>query len=114
MRQTKRRSKAAFLAGLILPVLMFGTAVTVMALPANEVETVYYSDATRTEDVGAYLLGCDGSHSAWGSVSQYSTTSRTPCGGLSRPGPRPLPCEFTDKGCSPIPDRNDGHFPNRR
>jgi hypothetical protein len=113
MRQTSIRSKAAFLARLILPVLMFGMAVTVEAVPAYEVESIYYSDATRTEDVGGYILGCDDSHSAWGRVSEYTSTSRTSCGGPSGPGPGPLPCEFTEKGCSHIPDRNDGHFPNR-
>ncbi len=110
MRQAQRRLKASYLAGLSLPVLMFGTAITVKALPANEVEKIYYSDATRTEEVGGYTLGCDGDHSAWGSVTQYSSTSRTPCdrpGGL---GPGPLPCEFSPQGCSPIPGP-DGHRP---
>jgi hypothetical protein len=87
---------------------MFGTAITVKALPANEVEKTYYSDATRTEDVGGYFLACDGSHSAWGRTSRYSRTLSTPCNRPDVPGPGPLPCEFLEKGCSPIPGQ-DGH-----
>lgn len=112
MRQTQRRLKASYLAGLSLPVLMFGTAITIKAVPANERETVYYSDATRTEEVGGYTLECDGSHFAWGSVSQYSSTSSTPCNRPRPPGPGPLPCEFLEQGCSPIPGP-DGHKPRR-
>jgi hypothetical protein len=51
------------------------------ALPANEIETTYYSDASRQAEVGYSFLGCDGSRYREGRTSRYKFTSTSPCNG---------------------------------
>jgi hypothetical protein len=61
---------------------LLGTAATQsFALPANEVEKVYFSDATYTNDVGDVFRGCDGSVFRQGTTSSYKVTLSTPCNG---------------------------------
>jgi hypothetical protein len=50
------------------------------ALPANEVERLYFSDATYSNQVGERLLLCDGHLYIWGIVTSYKLTVTTPCG----------------------------------
>ena len=66
---------------------LLGTAATQsFALPANEVETVYFSDAKYTNEVGYVLRGCDGSVSRQGTTGNYKVTSSTPCNGSTLTG----------------------------
>ncbi|NJK40421.1 MAG: hypothetical protein HC934_01910 [Acaryochloridaceae cyanobacterium SU_2_1] len=92
--------------------LYLGTATIVKALPAQEVTTTYFSDSSKTEAVGERILLCNGQRATWGRVTRYAVRSSEPCngGGPTPPGPGPLPCEFLEAGCSPIPNRQDGHF----
>lgn len=62
-----------------------GTAATQsVALPTNEVEIVYFSDATFTQEVGYEFRGCQGGVSRQGKTSRYRAASSTPCNN-SRP-----------------------------
>ena len=73
-------------------VRMLGIAATLIgtlatnsfALPANEIETVYFSDATYTNEVGYVFRGCNGGVYKQGTTSRYRVSSSTPCNG-SRP-----------------------------
>ena len=60
------------------------TAAQTLALPANEIETFYFSDATYTQEVGYVFRGCQGDVYRHGTTSRYRVTSSTPCNG-SRP-----------------------------
>jgi hypothetical protein len=51
----------------------------VLALPANEVTTTYYSNAARTEIVGEKTLLCQGGISKWGNVTQWYERSSISC-----------------------------------
>lgn len=51
----------------------------VLALPANEVTTTYYSNAARTDVVGEKTLFCQGGTSKWGRVTRWYERSSTPC-----------------------------------
>ena len=70
-------------------VRMFGIVATLLgtlatqsfALPANEVETVYFSDATYTTEVGYVFHGCTGGTARQGKTSRYGVRSSTPCNG---------------------------------
>jgi hypothetical protein len=54
-------------------------AATVYALPASEVETFYFSDATLTEEVGYQILACSGARYREGQVTRHSARIQTPC-----------------------------------
>ncbi len=94
--------------------ILLGLATAAQALPTNEVETTYYSDATRTDEVGGLFRGCDGSLSAWGKRTRYATRTSTPCSSGGGPEPQPMPCEFTQAGCPNYPSRDDGHYVDPR
>jgi hypothetical protein len=49
------------------------------ALPANEVETVYFSDATFTQEVGYTFLACQGGVYREGKQTRYAVRSMSPC-----------------------------------
>lgn len=49
------------------------------ALPANEVDIFYYSDATYTTNVGERDLLCSGHLYKWGTTSDYSITTTLSC-----------------------------------
>ncbi|MGF1604236.1 MAG: DUF6289 family protein [Thermosynechococcaceae cyanobacterium] len=93
--------------------ISIGFGAIAQALPSQEVETIYYSDSQKTDEVGGAILLCSGGRSTWGQVTRYSTRRSSPCNGG---GPKPpstsgnSPCEFLRSGCSPIPSRNDGHY----
>ncbi|HEX2164687.1 MAG TPA: hypothetical protein VHM02_12120, partial [Thermoanaerobaculia bacterium] len=48
------------------------------ALPPNEVETYFYSDATYSVEIGWRLLLCNGQRYSSGSTSVYTITYSTP------------------------------------
>lgn len=50
-----------------------------LALPPNEVETFFYSDATYSEQVGWRILMCDGTRYQEGLVTDYRQYYSTPC-----------------------------------
>lgn len=90
-----------------------GLTATVHALPSQEVTTTYYSDASKTTEVGEFMLLCNGQRMQWGKRTRYGSRSSSPCNGggpNQNPEPQSLPCEFLAKGCSSLPDRNNGHF----
>jgi len=66
---------------------MFGIAAALLgtlatksfALPANEVEIDYFSDAQFTKDVGSFTLLCEGGHITEGKRSRYGIRYSTPC-----------------------------------
>jgi hypothetical protein len=49
------------------------------ALPAQEVETTYFSDATFSVEVGFSVLACNGGHSRSGRTTRYMVKSTMPC-----------------------------------
>ena len=86
--------------------------VAALALPSQEVSTTYYSDSNQSEVVGEVTLLCNGQRTQWGKKTRFASQSTEPCHGGSPPkppSPNP-PCEFLQTGCSPIPNRQDGHF----
>ena len=75
----------------IIAALISTTAVQSFALPANEVETTYYADASLTEEVGYYFLGCDGSRFREGKTSSFKATTKRAChSGGSSPTQGPI------------------------
>lgn len=74
---------AALLVGTIAPA---GTRPTTAAVAPQAVqaayiiETFYYSNSSRTEEIGYSIRRCDGSYSLFGQTSSYYTTAREPCG----------------------------------
>ena len=76
-----------------------------IALPANEVTTTYYSDASKTNEVGEMTLLCSGQRIIEGRRTAYASRSSSPCNsGPNPPGQTGLPCEFLAKGCSQLPE----------
>ena len=67
-------------------VAALAVAATVYALPASEVETFYFSDASLSDEVGYQILTCSGARYREGRTSRYSARVQTPChsGGLPR------------------------------
>lgn len=49
------------------------------ALPVNEVDRIYFSDATYTVEVGERLLLCNGHLYSWGIVTSYKIVYTEPC-----------------------------------
>jgi len=49
------------------------------ALPPNEVDRIYFSDATYTVEVGERLLLCNGHLYSWGIVTSYKLVYTEPC-----------------------------------
>ena len=63
----------------IAAVLLGTTATHSFALPANEIETTYYTDATYTTEVGYTYLACQGGVYREGRTTRYSIRSATSC-----------------------------------
>lgn len=63
----------------IVAALLGITATQSFALPNNEVETVYFGDATFTEEVGYLFLACQGGIYREGKQTRYAVRSLTPC-----------------------------------
>jgi hypothetical protein len=68
----------------IISALLGFAATQSFALPANEVETVYFSDAGYTNEVGYTILACQGGVYREGRTTRYRARLFTPCNG-SRP-----------------------------
>ena len=58
-----------------------GYARGIGALPANEIETEYFSDSTFTVEVGSSFLACNGGHFREGRTSRFVVRLATPCHG---------------------------------
>lgn len=74
------------------------------AYPTHCVMTTYYKEAALQNEVGVRTT-CPGG-SPWGRTSPYKereVIELQPPGPGGPPGPGNMPCEFTPKGCSPIP-----------
>jgi hypothetical protein len=67
----------------IIAALIGTTATHSFALPTHEVETIYFSDATYSKEVGAVILSCQGGVYHEGKTSRYRVKSSTPCRGGS-------------------------------
>jgi hypothetical protein len=65
----------------IVAALLGSAATQSFALPANEVETVYFSDAHFTTEIGYVFHGCTGGVYRGGKTSRYRVSSSTPCHG---------------------------------
>lgn len=76
--------------GLVALSALTASAIVVSA-PSYDVDTVYFSDASKTTMVGEYELFCTGRHEKWGITTQYYTVDKFPCGGAG-------PC--SPSGCS--------------
>lgn len=72
----------------ILPLLL-ASAGGAYALPANEVETTYYKDASMETEVGGSLLSCQGGFNRWGKYSRFRVRFLTPC---TSSGPLEIAC----------------------
>jgi hypothetical protein len=67
----------------IVATLLGITATQSLALPANELEVVFFSDAKYTNEVGSVFRACNGGVYREGKTSRYRITSSTPCQGGS-------------------------------
>lgn len=79
---SKMRLRLGAVAVLLALVVGFGYgffADTAYALPANEVDRLYYSDGTYTNVVGERLLLCNGHLYTWGTFTSYVKTYSFPC-----------------------------------
>ena len=56
-------------------------ATSSFALPASEVEVVYFRAATYSREVGYVIRGCQGDVIRQGTTSRYQARSSTPCHG---------------------------------
>lgn len=68
-----------------LALLFASTASITHALPANEIETIYFSDSGYTTETGGSIVSCQGGAYRWGKRSKYTVRYSTPCntGGLT-------------------------------
>lgn len=81
MRSSTRLKNVAFLLAVFCLAAVAGFLVgeDALALPPNEVETYYYSDATYSQQVGWKILLCNGSRYQEGTTSSYAQYYSTPC-----------------------------------
>jgi hypothetical protein len=79
MKLTKTIRMLGIIAALVGP-----AATPSYALPTNELEIVYFSDASYTNEVGYVFRACNGGVYRQGTTSRYRVTSSTPCNS-SRP-----------------------------
>lgn len=72
---------ALFVAALAVAIAAsFGHKNSASAKPCFSIDTVYYSDATYTTEVGERYTPCDGSPWSWGTTSAYYQTTTESCG----------------------------------
>jgi len=73
-------TKNRIIVGLLLVFALVAGAFTIAeALPSNEVTTIYYSDASKTDEVGERTLLCSGGWIKWGTTSAYANKYSVPC-----------------------------------
>lgn len=87
----------------VFPLMIMASAMVARALPSNEVTTLYYSDANKTQVVGGRILLCSGEKGSWGRSTQYISRESEPCRPSRPPQTSNPPCEFLAKGCSSLP-----------
>ncbi|NOT57541.1 MAG: hypothetical protein HOP18_23290 [Deltaproteobacteria bacterium] len=63
----------------IITTLLGSAATQSFALPANQIETVYFSNTTYTTEIGYVVRACNGVVYQQGKTSRYRATSSTPC-----------------------------------
>lgn len=63
----------------IITTLLGSVATQSLALPANQIETVYFSNTTYTTEIGYVVRACNGVVYQQGKTSRYRATSSTPC-----------------------------------
>ncbi len=63
--------------------LLGSAATSSFALPANQIETVYFSDSTFSTEMGYVIRGCNGGVYKGGRATRYRATSATACNGSS-------------------------------
>jgi hypothetical protein len=64
---------------------LVGAAVALSyALPANEIETYYYTDAHYKNEVGYTFLSCQGGIYREGKTTRYRVVYKTPCTSTQR------------------------------
>jgi Family of unknown function (DUF6289) len=63
----------------IISALLWSAATQSSALPTNELEIYYYSDANYENEVGYLFRGCEGGVYREGRQTQYAVSSLTPC-----------------------------------
>jgi len=61
--------------------LAIGLSIIAHALPANEVETYYFTDKNYQNEAGYTFLSCQGATYREGRTTQYRLRYRTPCNG---------------------------------
>ncbi len=81
------------------------------ALPSQEINTVYYKDASKTEVVGEFTLLCNGQRYSNGQRTNFKTTFKSPCSSGGG-GSGKLPCEFTSQ--TPEQQGKCNYLPNPR
>jgi hypothetical protein len=59
--------------------LAIGCSTIAHALPANEIETFYYTDKSYQKEAGYTFLSCQGATFRDGSITRYRVRRRTPC-----------------------------------
>jgi Family of unknown function (DUF6289) len=90
-----------------LPLLAISTSQNAVALPANEVTTTYYSNVSKTNEVGELTLFCNGQRAMQGRKTAYASRSSSPCNSSPKPPSQSgLPCEFLAQGCSHLPEQH--------
>jgi hypothetical protein len=65
--------------GILGALVAIAATATVYALPANEVEVIYYSDASMTDEVGYRYTACQGGVYRSGRLTRYAVSFSTPC-----------------------------------
>lgn len=85
MKKEMKLLKTSYLLGSFALLIGF-SAPLAYALPANEIETYYYTDANYTNEVGYTFLSCQGNSYREGRTARYRLRYQTPCstGGAAR------------------------------
>jgi hypothetical protein len=81
-------SKMLYVLG-ICTLLIALAAPRMYALPASEVETIYFAGPADEEVIGYSFLACDGSFYREGRTSRYKAITQTPCYDVPTPPEQP-------------------------
>ena len=82
-RSKKNELRTVYLLGMVSALV--GAAVALSyALPANEIETYYYTDAHYKNEVGYTFLSCQGGIYREGKTTRYKVQYKAPCTGNQR------------------------------
>ena len=90
----------------IIYMALAGTSGFILAAPANEVTTTYFSDSAKTKFVGIRILPCRGRLQTLGKQTRYYTKTSTKCSGGGASKPPAVPCEFRNNtNCLNLPSK---------